>query len=330
MSRSSGTPTPDAEPFEDFIVYSSPFSLGKILKWTAVALSVLCAAALLKSMLTNPRFEWEIVRGYLFAEPILTGLWLTVWLTAFSLIFGSLLGLGIAIMRLSTSPILRLIGGGYVWFFRGTPLLVQLLFWYNLAALYPNIMLTLPGGPSFLNLDANELITPLVAAVVGFTINTGSVQAEIIRSGIVSVEEGQIEAATAMGYSRFQTLTRVTLPQAMKVILPPTGNEAIALLKSTSLVSVLTVSDLLYSAQSIYARTYEVIPLLIVVSVWYLLLSSILIWAQGKLERHFGRGTRRNEIQPFRINFRRGARSSKNVSIYSPASSKDSLTGEAK
>ena len=179
----------------------------------------------------------------------------------------------------------------YIWFFRGTPVLVQLLFWYNVAALYPKIDLGIPFGPSFIHADANTLITPFRAAILGLGLNEGAYMAEIVRAGMISVDKGQSDAALSLGMSRLQTLRTIVLPQAMRVIIPPTGNETISMLKTTSLASVITVTELLYSAELIYAVNYKVIPLLLTVSVWYLACTSLLYIGQGYLERYYGRGT---------------------------------------
>lgn len=239
------------------------------------------------SVATNPRFEWGSVWGYIFAEPILTGVGVTLQLTFVSMVIGIVLGVVVAIMRLSSNPVLRWSSSAFVGFFRGTPLLVQLIFWYNLAALYPIISFGIPG----VALNANEVITPFLAAILGLGLNEAAYMSEIVRGGIISVDRGQREAATAMGLTGGQTMRKVVLPQAMRVIIPPTGNELVGMLKATSLVSVIAVADLLYSAQIIYARNFDVIPLLIAVSIWYIVLTAILTFGQGYLERYYARGS---------------------------------------
>ena len=228
---------------------------------------------------------------YLFAPEILRGALLTVVLTVISMIAGVALGTVLAVMRISDNPIVSRISRGFIWFFRGTPLLVQLIFWYNIAALYPTVSIGIPfGGPHFVLGSANSLITPLAAALLGLSLNEAAYMAEIIRGGIGSVDKGQYDAAQALGMNNIQLMRRVVLPQAMRVVLPPTGNEVISMLKATTLVSVLAISDLLYSAQIIYSLNYRTIPLLIVASCWYLLMTSILSYFQNKLENHYGRG----------------------------------------
>ncbi|MFJ6415851.1 amino acid ABC transporter permease [Paeniglutamicibacter sp. NPDC091659] len=255
------------------------------------AIIVVVAALAAIDVALNERYHWDVVADYLFAPRILTGAALTLMLTVVSMSVGISLGAVLAIMRLSENPILSTIARGYIWFFRGTPLLVQLIFWYNIAALYPVIALGLPfGGPSIVLGSANVLITPLGAALLGLSLNEAAYMAEIIRGGIGSVDRGQYDASKALGMSGSKLMRRIILPQAMRVVLPPTGNQVISMLKGTSLVSVLAISDLLYSAQIIYSENYQTIPLLIVASLWYLLMTTILSFFQEKLERHYGRG----------------------------------------
>lgn len=235
-------------------------------------------------MVGNKRFQWDVVGDYLFSAPILQGVLRTLMLTGSAMVIGILLGILFAVMRLSPNPILSGASWLYSWFFRGTPLLVQLLFWYFLSALYPSI------GAGHLTFDTNSLISPLTAALLGLGLNEGAYMSEIVRSGILSVPPGQAEAASAIGMTRVQVMRRVVLPQAMRVIIPPTGNETIGMLKQTALVLVIGYSELMTSASLIYARTYETIPLLIVAALWYLAISAILSIIQYYVERHFGRG----------------------------------------
>ncbi|WP_159704153.1 amino acid ABC transporter permease [Arthrobacter sp. 18067] len=252
---------------------------------------ILVALSAAWDVAVNERYRWDVVVSYLFAPQILAGAGLTILLTVVSMTVGIALGTLLAIMRLSDNPILSTISRGYIWFFRGTPLLVQLIFWYNIAALYPVIAFGLPfGGPSMVLGSANVLISPLGAALLGLSLNEAAYMAEIIRGGIGSVDKGQYDAARALGMSGGKLMNRVILPQAMRVVLPPTGNQVISMLKGTSLVSVLAISDLLYSAQIIYANNYQTIPLLIVASLWYLLMTTVLSFFQNKLERRYGRG----------------------------------------
>jgi polar amino acid transport system permease protein len=215
----------------------------------------------------------------------------------------------LAVMRLSPNPLVSGASWIYIWLFRGTPVLVQILFWYNISALYPRFSLGLPfGGPQFAHFTAASLITPFVAGMLALGLNEGAYMAEIVRAGIISVEEGQTEAAQSLGMTRLLTMRRIVLPQAMRVIIPPTGNETISMLKTTSLVSVIAVTELLYSVQLIYAVNYRTIPLLIVASIWYLIVTSILSFGQYYVERYFGRGATRElpetPLQRLRRNLR--------------------------
>ncbi len=262
-------------------------------RWIAAAIVVVVAAALIRSVVTNPRFEWSVVGNYLFDQRILEGLVVTIELTVIAMAIGVVLGVLLAVMRVSSNPLVSRASWLYIWFFRGTPVLVQLLFWYNIAALYPKLGLGIPFGPAFVHPDVNTLITAFRAAVLGLGLNEGAYMAEIVRAGMISVDEGQAHAAQSLGMTRVQTMRRIVLPQAMRVIIPPTGNETISMLKTTSLASVIAVTELLYSAEQIFAVNYKTIPLLITASVWYIVCTSILYVGQHHLERYFGRGATR-------------------------------------
>jgi polar amino acid transport system permease protein len=264
-------------------------------RWVAAAIVLILAAAGIRSTVTNPRFEWSVVGEYLFDERVLEGLRLTLELTVIAMAIGVALGIILASMRLSPNPLVSGSSWLYIWFFRGTPVLVQLIFWYNIAALYPKIGLGIPFGPSFVHPDANTLIKPFTAAILGLGLNEGAYMAEIVRAGIISVDEGQGDAAHALGMTRLQTMRRVVMPQAMRVIIPPTGNETISMLKTTSLVSVIAAADLLYAVTNIASTNFKVIPLLIAASIWYLACTSILYVGQFYLERYYGRGHSRAE-----------------------------------
>jgi polar amino acid transport system permease protein len=267
-------------------------------RWIAAAIVVVVAVALVHSVATNPRFEWDVVGEYLFDSRILEGVRLTIELTAIAMGIGIVLGIALAVMRLSPNPLVSGSSWLYIWFFRGTPVLVQLLFWYNIAALYPRINLGVPFGPSFIHADANTLITPFTAAILGLGLNEGAYMAEIVRAGIISVDEGQTDAAYSLGMTRLQTMRRIVLPQAMRVIIPPTGNETISMLKTSSLASVIVVTELLYAAQLIYSVNFRTIQLLIVASIWYIVLTSVLYVGQFYLERYYGRGARGRALTP--------------------------------
>jgi polar amino acid transport system permease protein len=276
------------------------------MQWIAATIVALIIAALAKSVVTNDRFEWDVVGDYLFDSRILDGLVKTLELTVLAMAIGIVLGVILALMRLSANTLLTGSSWTYIWFFRGTPLIVQVIFFFNIAALYPMIDLGIPFGPSFVHIDANEVITPFVAGLLALSLNEGAYMSEIVRAGVISVDEGQTEASKALGMTRMQTMRRVVLPQAMRVIIPPTGNETISMLKNSALVSVIAVTELLYSAQLIYSVNYKTIPLLIVASIWYLAATTVLSIGQYYLERHYGRGTTRAQAPTLLQQIRRG------------------------
>jgi polar amino acid transport system permease protein len=266
-------------------------------RWVAAAVVLVLVAMLVHTLATNPRFEWNVIGQYYLSQRVLKGLGITILLTVVAMAIGIALGVILAVMRLSANPLLAGASWIYIWFFRGTPVLVQLLFWFNLAFLYPRISLGVPFGPSFAHANANDVISALTAAILGLGLNEGAYMAEIVRAGILSVEHGQVEAAQALGMTRSQTMQRIVLPQAMRVIIPPTGNETISMLKTSSLASVITVTELLYAVQLIYSANFKTIPLLIVASIWYLIMTSVLTVGQYYIERHYARGAAR-ELPP--------------------------------
>jgi polar amino acid transport system permease protein len=263
------------------------------LRWIAAAVVAAIAVSIAHSVITNPRFEWDVVGDYLFDHRILHGIQVTLELTVIAMVIGIAGGVVLAVMRLSPNPMLSGASQVYIWFFRGTPVLVQIVFWFYIAALYPSIDLGVPLGPSFIHLDANSLITKFAAAILALGLNEAAYMSEIVRAGIISVEEGQTDAAQALGMTRLQTMRRIVLPQAMRVIIPPTGNETISMLKTTALVAFIALDELFYTGQLIYSRTYQTIPVLIVVSLWYLFMTSVLSVGQYYIERYYGRGRSR-------------------------------------
>lgn len=253
---------------------------------------LILGAQFARSLVTSPNFQWGVVRQYMFSGVILKGLLLTLELTAVSVTFGFFLAIVLALMRLSGSAIASMASQVYLWVFRGTPLLVQLIFWFNLGALYQRLGIGIPFGPTFISASTNSLISPFSAAILGLGLCSAAYMSEVIRGGIQSIHRGQSEAAEALGLTRMQTLHHVIMPQAMRVIIPPVGNEVIGMLKYSSIVSVIAVPELLYTAELIYARTFQTIPLLIVASIWYLIVTTILTIAQRFVERHYARGVR--------------------------------------
>jgi len=259
-------------------------------RWVAAAVIAVLVAMFAKSLLTNDAFRWPVVGQYLFSVPVLRGLVNTLVLTVLAMLIGIVGGVVLAVMRLSPNPIVAGASAVYIWVFRGTPLIVQLVVWNFLGLFYPRLGLGIPFGPVFFSVDTNTVISVFVAALLGLGLNEAAYMAEIVRGGLTAVDNGQTEAAGALGMSRGQTLRRIVLPQAMRVIVPPTGNEVISMLKTTSLVVVIGYFELFVSVQQIYARTFQTVPLLIVAVLWYLLLTSILSIGQYFLERRFGRG----------------------------------------
>jgi polar amino acid transport system permease protein len=207
------------------------------------------------------------------------------------MVIGVLLGIGLAIMRLSPNPILSSSAWVYIWVFRGTPVLVQLVIWANLGSLYRQISLGVPFGPEWFTFDTRNLVPNVVAALLGLGLNEAAYMSEIIRAGILSVDEGQSEAAAALGLSRMQTMRRIVLPQAMRVVVPPTGNETISMLKTTSLVSAVPYAELFFQTESIGNRTFQVFPMLVTASLWYLAMTSVLMVGQYYIERYYARGS---------------------------------------
>ena len=264
-------------------------------RWVgAVAIAVL-VGLFLYGAATNQAYGWSTYRQYLFNERILFGVWNTLQLTLYAMLLGIALGIVLSVMRLSPNPVFTSVAWVFLWIFRGTPVYVQLVFWGLLPTIPQNIQLGIPFGPSFFHLNLQSLSIPFLLAVIGLGLNEAAYMAEIIRAGITAVPEGQSEASTALGMSWAMTMRRTVLPQAMRVIIPPTGNELISMLKTTSLVTAVPFSYDLYSIASreIAARTFEPIPLLLVAATWYLVVTSILMVGQHYLEKYFSRGASR-------------------------------------
>jgi polar amino acid transport system permease protein len=261
-------------------------------RWISAAITLVLAAMLTHTLLTNHRFQWGVVGQYFTSASVIGGLELTLWLTAATMAAGFLLGIGLAYVRLWGGPIPRAFAFGFVWLFRSVPALVQLLFWYELASLYPRLSVGVPFGPSFGTADTAHLFSGEFAAFVTLTLDVAAFSSEIVRGGILSVDRGQSEAARSLGLGTFRVFRRVVLPQAMPAIVPATGNLLIGTLKSTSLVSVIAVVDLLYSVQLIYNANFQVVPLLVVATLWYVILTTLLSIGQHYIERYYARGTR--------------------------------------
>ena len=242
-------------------------------QWAAAVAVLFYLGFIFHSIAMNQRIHWDVIGQYMFAPTIMRGLVLTGLLSVVCMAMGIIVGLISALMRLSSNPVLKWVSIAYIWIFRGTPVLVQLIFWYNIALLFPTISIGIPFGPTAASVSSNVAVTPMVAAICGLTFAEGAYMSEIIRGGVSSVDKGQLEAAQALGMTRASTLRKVILPQAMRVIVPPTGNEFITMIKGTALVAVISVHELLFQAQSIYNANYEVIALLVVFFFFYMVIT---------------------------------------------------------
>lgn len=263
-------------------------------RWVAVAVLAVLGAMLVNGVVNNPAYRWDTVGRYLFDQRLLRGAVVTLELTVLAMFLGVFLGIVLAVMRLSPNPILSSTAWIYLWIFRGTPVYTQLVFWGLISVLYPTIGIGIPFGPEFASFETQTVITFFVAAVIGLSLNEAAYMAEIVRAGILSVSEGQTEAAAALGMQRAQVMRRIVLPQAMRVIIPPTGNELISMLKTTSLVVAVPLTTDLYStSREISLRLFQPVPLLICAAIWYLAITSVLMTGQYYLERRFARGSQR-------------------------------------
>jgi polar amino acid transport system permease protein len=264
-------------------------------RWVAAVVIVILVVLFLYGAATNQAYGWGTYAKYLFDKRVTQGAWNTLQLTVYSMVLAIVLGVILAVMRLSPNPVFRSVSWVYLWIFRGTPVYVQLVFWGLMPTIYKSIQLGVPFGPSFFHLNLQSLSIPFLLAIVGLALNEAAYMAEIIRAGISSVPEGQSEASTALGMSWGMTMRRTVLPQAMRVIIPPTGNEVISMLKTTSLVTAVPYTLDLYgiTSREIASRIFEPIPLLLVAATWYLAVTSVLMVGQFYLERYFSRGATR-------------------------------------
>jgi polar amino acid transport system permease protein len=263
-------------------------------RWVAAVVIVILVALFVYGAATNEAYRWTVFAEYFFNERILTGVGITLQLTVYSMVLAIVLGVVLAVMRLSPNPVFRSVSWVYLWVFRGTPIYVQLAFWGLIPTIYRNMQFGIPFGPTFFQFHLTDP-NYFVLAMLGLALNEAAYMAEIIRAGINSVPEGQSEASTALGMSWGMTMRRTVLPQAMKVIIPPTGNEVISMLKTTSLVTAVPYSFDLYSIamREIAAREFEPVPLALVAAAWYLVVTSILMVGQYYLERYYSRGASR-------------------------------------
>jgi polar amino acid transport system permease protein len=263
-------------------------------RWVAAIVILILVGLFIYGAATNEAYGWATFGKYILDERIVAGVWITIQLTVWSMLLAIVMAVILAVMRLSPNPVFRSVSWVYLWIFRGTPVFVQLVFWGLIPTIYKNIQLGIPFGPTFFHLDIQNLSMYMVLAILGLGFNEAAYLAEIIRAGITSVPEGQSEASTALGMSWLLTMRRTVLPQAMRVIIPPTGNEFIGQLKTTSLaVAVPFTLDLFGRQRDIAGVIFQPIPLLLVAAAWYLLITSILMVGQFYLERYFSRGASR-------------------------------------
>lgn len=261
-------------------------------RWVGAVLVVGALVALAYGF-SQGDIDYSVTWEFVTQDTIVSGMWHTLLISVLAQLLGIALGVVAAVMRKSPNPVTSIVAGIYIWFFRGTPVLVQLLIWYNLSLVFPTL-----GIPGIGSWPTNEVMTPFLAALLGLGINEGAYMAEIVRAGINSVDEGQTEAAQALGLSPAKTMRRIVLPQAMRVIIPPTGNEFINMLKTSSLAYAVQYGELLLSAQNIYSNNLMVVELLFTVSIWYLVLTSVFSIVQSFLERRFSRGASRTAPGP--------------------------------
>lgn len=310
-------------------------------RWAFSAVAVFVLAQLVWTLFANEQWRWPIFAQYFFNEAVLHGLWLTLWLTAVSAALGFVLGAVLAVARLSGSALLSSFAWGYTWFFRSIPLVVQLVLWFNLGYLFPTLGLGTPFTTDFwiVEFDTTRLISATVAAILGLSLHQAAYSAEIIRGGLLSVDQGQIEAAKALGIPRGRRFFRIVLPQAARAIVPNAFNEVIGLLKGTSVVFVLALPELFYTVQVVYNRNQQVVPLLLVAAVWYTIFTTVLSVVQYAIERRFARGSARElpptPLQRLRSTLRRrgGSRRAargRGIPVALPAHSVAALSADAR
>lgn len=287
------TTTPRPVPADDDLASLKVVPVRHPWRWAAVVATAVLLAQFVHGLVTNAGWEWEVFAEFFTADVILRAVWVTLQLTFYGTALGFALGIVLAFMRLSASPFLKAVAFGYIWAFRSIPLIVQLLFWFNLAYLYQELQFGIPFGPGFFTFDTMGLVGAMSAAVLGLALHQAAYAAEIVRGGVLAVDTGQLEAAAALGIPRLRQIRRIVLPQAMRSILPNAANEVISLFKGTSIVSVMAIGELFYQVQVIYGRNGRVVPLLMVATVWYILLTTALSVLQYYVERHFSKGATR-------------------------------------
>ena len=269
-------------------------------RWVSAIIVAILAAMAIHGLITNVNFQWNVVFQWLFSASIMQGVAFTIILTVLAMAVGTVLAITMAIMRQSVNPVLRWVAMAYIWFFRGTPIYTQLIFWSLLPTLYPSLSVGVPFLGTLwgweVSFNTATYFTPFWMAFVGLGLNEGAYLAEIMRAGLLSVSKGQWDAATALGMPRATIFRRIILPQAMRVIVPPIGNETISMLKTTSLVSAIPFTlELTFIARQRGQATFAPVPLLIAAAIWYLVITSLLMVIQSMIEKHFGKGFERRD-----------------------------------
>ena len=290
-SKSAGRTASQPESYE----VSQPIQAIKLRHpWRTVFATVIAILAILfiiDAAFNRPVYAWDEVGKYLFDVRVMSAIGYTLQLTVYSMIIAIVLGVALAVMRLSPNPVLAAVAWVFLWVFRGTPVYVQLVFWGLIGVIYKTIEIGIPFQEAWITINTRDLLSYFTLAVIGLALNEAAYMAEIVRAGLLSVDKGQEEASVALGLGWWHTMSRVVLPQAMRVIIPPTGNEVISMLKTTSLVTAVPFTLELYTrTRDIAAVTYKPVPMLIVASIWYLVITSILMVGQYYLERHFAKG----------------------------------------
>ncbi|MFE4867328.1 amino acid ABC transporter permease [Streptomyces sp. NPDC056682] len=293
---------------------SKPLTAQRVLplrrpgRWIVTAVVLVLVAQFVHGLVTNPFYQWDRWSYWFLRPTILDGLLITLEATAYSAVLGLVGGIVLALGRLSKSPVLRAVSWTYVWAVRSVPLIVVLIFLYNFSALYKTVSVGIPFGPAFFSFDESRLATDMVVAVVGLSLNEAAYAAEVVRGGILAVDQGQHEAAAALGLPKSYQFRRIVFPQALRSIIPNYVNQLIGLIKGTSLVFYVSLLDLFGSAQTL-GSTYpgDIVPLLLVVTVWYLILTSLVSVVQFYVERHYALGATRSlpptPLRKFRIGF---------------------------
>lgn len=275
-------------------------------RWISAVVVAVIAAMIAHGLIYNEKFHWDIVFSKFFDPVVLDAVKWTLILTVAAMVIGIVLAVTLAIMRRSENPVLYWVAMAYIWFFRGTPIYTQLIFWGLLGTLYPKLSLGIPFGPEFFTFDTNDLITASRAAILGLGLNEGAYLSEIVRSGLNSVDAGQEEAARALGMKQRQILRRIIIPQAMRVIVPPTGNETISMLKTTSLVTAVPFTlDLTAAMRRLGSNSFLPIPYLVIAALWYLIITSILMVIQSRIEAYYGKGVQETDVRTTKIKARK-------------------------